>query len=132
MEERVRGFTLIELLIVLLVIGILAAIAIPRYSSAREKAFLAAVTSDLRVLADQESAYQATYQVYVDNVSDLTDLTITDGVNITVNEANLGLGWAATGYHNALPGKTCGIYYGSASAANATPATSPGVVACQN
>ena len=62
MGLRVRsGFTLIELLIVVLVIGILATIAIPKYSRMREKAYLAAVTSDLKNLGTQEEIYHSAY-----------------------------------------------------------------------
>ncbi len=132
MNASHRGVTLIELLIVVVVIGILAAIAIPRYSTARNKAFIISVTSDLRILASQQEAYQSRTQAYASDWVDLTDLTITDGVNISINEVNLGQGWAATGYHDALPGRICGIFYGNASAANATPATTAGVVVCQS
>jgi type IV pilus assembly protein PilA len=46
--RKTKGFTLIELLIVVVIIGILAAIAIPRFASTKEKAFDAAAKSDLR------------------------------------------------------------------------------------
>jgi len=53
-----RGFTLIELLIVVVIIGILAAIAIPKFANSKEKAVLAAMKSDLRNLVTvQESFY---------------------------------------------------------------------------
>ncbi len=49
-----KGFTLIELLIVVVIIGILAAIAIPRFSATRERAYFAAMKSDLKNLASQQ------------------------------------------------------------------------------
>ena len=126
MPKSNRGFTLIELLIVVVIIGILASIAIPKFSAVREKSYIAAVLSDMRILASQQEAYQSDTQFYASDWADLTELTITQGVNISINEVNLGQGWAATGWHDALAGRICGIYYGNASASNATPATSPG------
>jgi len=49
-RKNEKGFTLIELLIVVAIIGILAAIAIPQFASYRAKAFDAASQSDLRTI----------------------------------------------------------------------------------
>src|SRR3989440_10356298 len=54
-----KGFTLIELLIVVVIIGILAAIAIPKFANTKEKAYLAAMKSDLRNMATYEEQYAA-------------------------------------------------------------------------
>jgi type IV pilus assembly protein PilA len=52
-----KGFTLIELLIVVVIIGILAAIAIPKFASTKEKAYLGTMKSDLRNLVTAEESY---------------------------------------------------------------------------
>ena len=54
-----KGFTLIELLIVVVIIGILAAIAIPKFANTKNKAYIAAMKSDLRNLATYEESYAA-------------------------------------------------------------------------
>jgi prepilin-type N-terminal cleavage/methylation domain-containing protein len=59
MSGSKRGFTLIELLIVVVIIGILAAIAIPKFAKTKDKAYVAAMKSDLRNLATYEEQYAA-------------------------------------------------------------------------
>ena len=59
-----KGFTLIELLIVVAIIGILAAIAIPQFSSYRAKAYNSASNSDLKNLKTGMEAYAADNQSY--------------------------------------------------------------------
>ena len=59
-----KGFTLIELLIVVAIIGILAAIAIPQFASYRAKAFNTAATSDLKNVKTGMEAFMADNQEY--------------------------------------------------------------------
>src|SRR5690349_24527051 len=59
-----KGFTLIELLIVVVIIGILAAIAIPKFANTKEKAVLASMKSDLRNMVTAEEGYFSDSQTY--------------------------------------------------------------------
>jgi prepilin-type N-terminal cleavage/methylation domain-containing protein len=125
-----KGFTLIELLIVVVIIGILAAIAIPKFSATREKAYFAAMKSDVKNLASQQEIYYADNYTYSAVPANLA-FTNSEGVTVTISASTSG--WAASATHSAL-GATegCAIYYGTATAptvGTATP-TSPGEVAC--
>lgn len=127
-HNDIRGFTLIELLIVVVVIGILATIAIPKFSAMRAKSFIAAVTSDLKNVASQQEIYLSNEYTYASATADM-DMTLTDAVTIVINEST-GTGWAATATHTGLSGQHCGFYFGDAAASGATPATAPGTVQC--
>jgi type IV pilus assembly protein PilA len=61
LRKRESGFTLIELMIVIAIIGILAAIAIPQYSRYREMSFNAGALSDARNCYTAAQAYFATW-----------------------------------------------------------------------
>ena len=67
-----KGFTLIELLIVVVIIGILAAIAIPKFATTKDKAKLASIKTDLRNLMTAQEAYFSDYSTYAANVGALT------------------------------------------------------------
>ena len=80
-----QGFTLIELLIVVVIIGILAAIAIPRFASTKGKAFDAAAKTDLRNAMTAQEAYYSDNQTYATSAALLTTGGYFDGsANVTM------------------------------------------------
>src|SRR5476651_2559625 len=64
MMTNKKGFTLIELLIVVVIIGILAAIAIPKFAATKDKAKLASVKTDVRNVETAEEAYFSDFATY--------------------------------------------------------------------
>jgi len=112
MVRNRKGFTLIELLIVVVIIGILAAIAIPKFASTKEKAYVTAMKSDLRNLLTAEESYFSDYSVYADATGALKGFSQTTSVTVTINDAD-GAGWWASAEHLSLPdGPTCRIAVG--------------------
>ena len=91
-----KGFTLIELLIVVVIIGILAAIAIPKFANTKEKAYVASMKSDLRNLVTAEEAYFSdNNSMYAGSTANLgTNYRPSTGITVTITGAS-GTGWAA-------------------------------------
>jgi prepilin-type N-terminal cleavage/methylation domain-containing protein len=108
-----RGFTLIELLIVVVIIGILAAIAIPKFGSTKEKAYIASMKADLRNLVTAEESYFADNTTYTSTIANLS-YSQSAGNTVTIAAAT-GTGWNATALNNGTT-HTCGIYVGNATA----------------
>ncbi len=123
-----RGFTLIELLIVVVIIGILAAIAIPKFKTTKGRAYAASIRGDLHNLATAEEAYFFQTASYTADTTRLVYRT-TNGVQVTIVEATAG-GWAAIATHPLSYPLTCALYNGLIATPPA-PATSEGVIACQ-
>lgn len=128
MHTTDRGFTLIELLIITVIIGILAAVAIPKFSNTKEKAYLAAMKSDLRNLATAQEAYFYDEATYYDGAVPSAQLTYdpSSGVSITLSNVTAG-GWVAVTSHTATV-KTCAIFMGAAPVT--APAVTEGQVKC--
>src|SRR5512141_662511 len=105
-----KGFTLIELLIVVVIIGILAAIAIPKFANTKEKAYIASMKSDLRNILTAEENYFADQVSYTSNTTQI-NLQTSSGVTVTISGLS-STGWNATASHTATS-RTCGIFYGT-------------------
>lgn len=127
-----KGFTLIELLIVVVIIGILAAIAIPKFASTKEKAYVASMKADLRNLATAQEAYLSSVNPpsyftwsgdntaggYTPAGATSAIYTPSSGVTVATAPPASGGGWTATATH-AQTTVTCDIFI--------APATSPGI-----
>jgi len=82
-----KAFTLVELLIVIAIIAILAAIAIPQFSKYKQRAYVAAMMSDAHNIIAAEEAYYTEHDNYTDNMTNL-DVELTKGNNATLQNAN--------------------------------------------
>ncbi len=125
MNDR-HGFTLVELLVIMVIVGILAAIALPKLSGAREKAFVASMEADLRNLSSSQEIYHSNHQVYSDDLTDL-QVRVSQGVTVAVQDFN-STSWSALATHSSTP-RSCAVFYGPDVAAVA-PASVEGVVEC--
>jgi type IV pilus assembly protein PilA len=126
-SRRRSGFTLIELLIVVVIIGILAAIAIPKFQTTKGKANAASLKSDLRNLSSAQEAYFFENSGYANNVTNLK-LQTSPGVVLSIVDATSS-GWSAKATHPASFPLTCALYTGNVAALS--PATVEGLIGCQ-
>jgi type IV pilus assembly protein PilA len=127
MTRARKGFTLIELLIVVVIIGILAAIAIPKFEHTKGKANVSAIKSDLRNLMSAQEAYYYDYQTYAGSPAQLS-LQRSKGVDLQIFDANAE-GWAATATHPQAFPLTCGVFV--AAAPPRAPAEIEGLIGCK-
>ena len=117
MSGQKKGFTLIELLIVVVIIGILAAIAIPKFANTKDKAYVAQMKSDLRNLATYEEQYAADNggSYFGGTATMATPLNgFTPSQSVTIVAFDVGgppPSWNATATHS-QSGKTCSMNSG--------------------
>jgi type IV pilus assembly protein PilA len=124
-----QGFTLIELLIVVVIIGILAAIAIPKFANTKEKAVVASMKSDLRNFASAQESYWVENRTYYGGVIPAAGIPFQPSPGVTVTVVNAtDAGWSARATGVPLTPVTCVIFYGTVPPI--PPATADAAVAC--
>ena len=101
-KSNEKGFTLIELMIVIAIIGILAAIAIPQFSAYRTRSYNSAAQADVRNTATANEAYFIDHQRYAAQASQLTGSTygLATSQNVTVTSTGGTSGYTITAFHS--------------------------------
>ena len=110
--QQSKGFTVVELLIVAVIIAILAAIVIPKFSAIRERAYFAAMRADLEHLSSRQQTYLEDHYSYTNDLEELS-LASSPGVILTITASSSG--WSAVATHSELGKKEgCAIFGGAA------------------
>lgn len=104
--RRRAGFTFIELLTVMLFIGLLAAMAVPRFREFKTRAYLAAMQSDLGNIRIAQEEYWTQHNTYVADTAAL-GVRITAHVNVAITSNDVLTGYTAVATHANVPGKQC-------------------------
>ena len=122
-----KGFTLIELLVVVVIIGLLASIAIPKFAATKDKAKMASVRSDLRNILTAQEAYFADFNAF----GDLDQLRAASNFNLSLGNTSVVVP-GASGYVATVENPTilvgltqCTVEYG-----NGVTAGVDGVMIC--
>ncbi len=137
-----KGFTLIELLIVVVIIGILAAIAIPKFANTKQKAIVASMKSDLRNMVTAQEAFFSDNNDYAGSTVSTAQTNGTGGagkVSFVPSKGNVltltyvdAAGWKATMTNPAVTSTptNCGIFTGPLANAPNAAVTNEGAPAC--
>jgi type IV pilus assembly protein PilA len=117
-----KGFTLIELLIVVVIIGILASIAIPKFAATKDKAKLASVKTDIRNIITGQEAYFADYATYTNTLPN-TIFQASTGNTAAATANTTSFTATVTNASISTNPKTCTVTVGSGAATD-------GVITC--
>jgi prepilin-type N-terminal cleavage/methylation domain-containing protein len=131
MRDDSRGFTLIELLIVVVIIGILVTIVVPKFANGKERAMVTAMRGDLHNLLAAQEGYFSNSQTYYNGPlpDPALPYSVSAGVTVTLNDVTAA-GWGATATRAGTT-RTCALFVGTVASIPA-PATVEGQIACTN
>ena len=122
--KRRTGFTFVELLVVMLLLGALSSMAVPRFREYKTRAFIATMQSDLGNLKIAQESYWAEHQQYATDTTGL-ELRISTNVAISITSQDVLGGYTAVARHTNVPGQQCLTAMGRESAPR-----EPGAVVC--
>jgi type IV pilus assembly protein PilA len=101
MKINKKGFTLIELLIVIAIIGVLAAIAIPQFISYRSKSYNSTAMTDLRNVSTAQEAYFVDHKIYSPNYSNLqSKYGVSSSSGVIIDCIGSQTSYTITAYHS--------------------------------
>jgi prepilin-type N-terminal cleavage/methylation domain-containing protein len=122
--NRRRGFTFVELLVVMLLLGALSSMAVPRFREYKTRAYIAAMQSDLGNLKIAQEEHWAEHLKYATDTTSL-ELRITANVAISISSQDANGGYTAIATHSNVPGRQCETAMGREAAPR-----EPGAIFC--
>ena len=111
MRNSRKGFTFVEILVAMAFFGALTAVAVPKYRSFRERAFVATMRTELGSLRVAEEAHWAENMAYSTDTTSL-DWNGSSGIQLTIASSDLTGGFFAIARHVSAPGTQCATYVG--------------------
>ena len=123
-----KGFTLVELIIVVVIIGLLVSIVVPKFANGKERAIITSMRGDLHNLLAAQEGYFSNSQTYYNGAVPNPALPYNTSPGVTVTLSGVTpAGWGATATHFATS-RSCAIFVGTT--APPAPATAEGQIAC--
>ena len=100
-NKNMRGFTLIELMIVVAILMVLAAIALPQFSAYRTRGYNSSALADLKNASTGQEAYYVDHQVYADTETDLTgSYGLLTSQNVTLQASGTADTYSIVAWHS--------------------------------